>query len=290
MSGSLTYQGVSFLFGSGTPYSITGFVRGVAETRDQDRDNVRGDGRRFGLDLKSGPTHELSLLVQGDGRTGPEREAALGPLLGAIERVWDAAPLRSRSNDLAYLRVGERACVGRPRTVAPDDSGRWDGVAEIGVTFEAADALWYGQEEVTVVRFVPPASGGLTFPAEAPFTFDSGPTMRNASVQVGGEVATWPVFEISGPVTNPEVDIIGVGRLIFRTTLAYDQTLRVDTRPWARWVKRDGAALPGALSPTGSRLSDVSLRPGTYQVLLRGYDPTGTAELRVSTWAAYINL
>lgn len=140
----------------------------------------------------------------------------------------------------------------------------------------------------------PMQGGGLVFPATAPFTFDSGPAVRNGSVLVAGDVATWPVFEIYGPVTNPEVEVVGVGRLVFNTTLAYDQFLRVDTRPWARWVQRGYvqnptvlSPLPGALSPSGSRLSDMALRPGAYQVLLRGYDPSGTAELGVVLNPAY---
>ncbi|MCS3426739.1 hypothetical protein M2388_000383 [Leucobacter aridicollis] len=177
--------------------------------------------------------------------------------------------------------------LGMPVELDPNEEYRLFDTNRAVLSFECVDDLWYGPEEQTTIRFVPPVSGGLTFPAEAPFTFDSGPAVRNASVQVTGDVSTWPVFEIKGPVTNPEVDIVGVGKLIFSVSLAYDQTLRVDTRPWARWVKRDGAAFPGALSSAGARLSDVSLAPGTYQVLLRGYDPTGTAELRVSTWPAF---
>ncbi|UOQ60390.1 hypothetical protein MUN76_15380 [Leucobacter rhizosphaerae] len=159
--------------------------------------------------------------------------------------------------------------------------------ARAELVFEAVDDLWYGPEQVTEISFVPPVSGGLEFPAMAPFTFDSGPTVRNGAVTVEGDVAAWPVFEIQGPVDDPEIDIVGVGRLIFRTSLAWDQTLTVDTRSWARWVKRDGDALPGALSSSGARLSDVSLLPGSYTVLLRGYDTTGTAKLRVLVRPAF---
>ncbi|MFF8817275.1 hypothetical protein ACF07D_04655 [Leucobacter sp. NPDC015123] len=202
--------------------------------------------------------------------------------------VWRADEIRDRPGVHASLMAPSgRHVLGMPVELDPNEEYRLFDTNRAVLSFECVDDLWYGPEEQTTIRFVPPVSGGLTFPAEAPFTFDSGPAVRNASVQVTGDVSTWPVFEIKGPVTNPEVDIVGVGKLIFSVSLAYDQTLRVDTRPWARWVKRDGAAFPGALSASGARLSDVSLAPGTYQVLLRGYDPTGTAELRVSTWPAF---
>ena len=112
--GSLTYSGVSFRFGDGTPYAMTRFVRGAAGMRVQDRDSIRGDGRRFGVDLKSGPTHELALLVQGDGSGSVAREAAVRPLLAALERAWDAPVVRGRSGAAAQLMIGDRFAWGGP--------------------------------------------------------------------------------------------------------------------------------------------------------------------------------
>lgn len=241
----------------------------------------RQDSRRFGKDLIEGQTVSMKLEVRSD-------ERPLDDVWRDVVAAWRGDEVRGTAGALATLTADSgRSVFGRPRPVTSDSSHRLFGVIRAELVFECVDDLWYGAEEVTRIMFVPPVSGGLTFPAEAPFTFDSGPAVRNASVRVSGDVATWPVFEIQGPVSNPEVDVVGVGRLVFSVDLAYDQTLRVDTRPWARWVKRDGEAFPGALSPTGDRLSDVSLLPGTYQVLLRGYDPTGTAELRVITRPAF---
>lgn len=250
--------------------------------RVEDRERPRSDGLIFGQDLRSGQVVTFTMWVNGRNEDG----AILG--LSELQRAWRNDSGRSVGGAMCMLQHPRgRFVFGRPRGLVPNTRRVERGWATASADFECVDDLWYGPEEQTTIRFVPPVSGGLTFPAEAPFTFDSGPAVRNASVQVTGDVSTWPVFEIKGPVTNPEVDIVGVGKLIFSVDLAYDQTLRVDTRPWARWVKRDGAAFPGALSSAGARLSDVSLPPGTYQVLLRGYDPTGTAELRVSTWPAF---
>lgn len=243
--------------------------------------NARGDGRRLGRVYRRGQVVSLSVEARPDLRP-------MGDVWRDLLGVWRADEIRDRPGVHAVLTAPSgRHVLGMPVELDPNEEYRLFDTNRAVLSFECVDDLWYGPEEQTTIRFVPPVSGGLTFPAEAPFTFDSGPAVRNASVQVTGDVSTWPVFEIKGPVTNPEVDIVGVGKLIFSVDLAYDQTLRVDTRPWARWVKRDGAAFPGALSSAGARLSDVSLPPGTYQVLLRGYDPTGTAELRVSTWPAF---
>ncbi|WP_053386994.1 hypothetical protein [Leucobacter japonicus] len=293
-SGALTYRGVSFLFGDGTPYPLTGFQRGVSSYRVEDRELPRGDGRAFGRDYKSGPTHELSLLLQGEGASRSVREYDVKAQLGRLAGLWSADTLRATGGELAQLMIGDRATFGRPREFTPDDGGIWDGVAQPTLQFVAANDLWYGAEEQTQIRFTIAAGGGLRFPAREPFRFTSeGPT-RNAAVVVGGDVATWPVFEIHGPVTNPEIEVQGVGRLQFRANLPYDKFIRVDTRPWARWVQTGFknnpevlSPIPGVLSPSGARLSDMALRPGSYTVLLRGFDSTGTAEMRTSVWPAY---
>ncbi|WP_156316525.1 hypothetical protein [Leucobacter japonicus] len=251
--------------------------------RVDDRDIPRSDSTRFGQDFRPPASLSFSLWVNG----GSEERTLEG--LSELAAAWRNDGDRLRSGSMATLQHPRgRFMFGRPREFESDAQRVESGYAKVSAKFQAADDLWYGPEELTRVRFVPPVSGGLTFPAEAPFTFDSGPAERNSSVVVGGDVATWPVFEVFGPVTNPEIEIVGVGRLVFRTTLAYDQFLRVDTRPWARWVQRGYlgspdvlSPFPGALSPSGSRLSDVSLRPGVHTVVLRGYDPTGSAELGV---------
>lgn len=250
--------------------------------------NPRGDGRRPGQDFMAGQV--VSLLVE----ALPDHRP-LDEVWRELFTVWRGDEVRQRGGLLATLTADSgRRAFGRPRPIAPDMKNRVVNVNRAELTFESVDDLWYGPEEVTEISFVPPVGGGFTFPLEFPLTFDEGPTVRNASVVVAGDVATWPVFEITGPVTNPEIDVVGVGKLIFKVTLAADQFLVVDTRPWARWVKRGYApspevlaAFPGALSAQGARLSDMALPVGTHQILLRGYDPTNTARLRVRRFPAF---
>lgn len=283
-SGSLTYQGVSFQFGKGTPFALTGFKRGTAGFRTEDRDRVRRDGRQMGRDLKEGPSHEISLAILGEGETRAEREADARRLSGELATAWNAEAVRSRTGALAELRIGERVARGRPREYTPDDDGLWDGTAEAVLKFDCVDDLWYGEPVEMSVKFAPPVGGGLRFPARAPFRFGGVAAERQAALVVEGERPAWPVFEVRGPVSDPEIDVVGVGRLLFRGVLAYDERLVVDTG--AGWVKRGFigsealSAAPGALSASGSRLSDFALSPGSYRVLLRGFSPSGLAELR----------
>lgn len=250
--------------------------------------NPNGDGSRFGKDFI--PAQSVTLIVEArpDGRS-------LDAVWRELVAVWRADEVRKTPGARAVLEADTgRVTFGRPRPMSADFQHKLFDINRAELVFECVDDLWYGSVSETRIMFQVAAGGGLRFPARSPFRFTSVGATRNAAVQVEGDVATWPVFEIHGPVTNPEVEVQGVGRLVFNVNLAYDQFLRVDTRPWARWVKRGVkgrpetlAPEPGALSPGGSRLSDMSLHPGSYTVLLRGFDATGTAEMRVSTWPAY---
>lgn len=284
--GRLAYEGVSFLFGDGTPYRLTGFKRGVAEVRHSDRDRPRADGRTSGRAFKSGPTHEFGLVVLGEGSTRAEKEASARERLGVFARAWSADSLRDTPGAVAELRIGERSCFGWPREADFDDGNLWDGSVEAALTFAAADDLWYADKTTLEFGFTPEFTGGLPVPAAVPFVLGGGAGNKSRILTVGGDFPAWPVFEIRGPITDPWIEIPGVGRLNFKGALAYDQTLRVDCRP-PRGVWRDGSPWPGALQTSGSRLSDMKLPPGSYSIIFGGYDPTGTSTLRTEIASAF---
>ncbi|QIK62337.1 hypothetical protein G7068_03280 [Leucobacter viscericola] len=289
-SGSLTYEGVRFPFGEGTPFALTDFKRGTAGIRANDAARPGRDGTALGVSYKDGPKHELSIAVIGRGDTRTEQEADTRALLQDLAGVWSADTLRSRSGGLAALTIGTLTAYGHPREFAPDDSALWSGLAEPTLTFQAVDDLWYGPEQVSRVHLITGSTGGLPIPADVPFVLDGGDGVSDHVVTVDGSAPAWPVFNVRGPIQDPFIEVVGVGRLNFRGQLAYDQTLTVDTRPWARWILRDGNPFPGALSPSGARLSDMSLNPGQHRVFFGGYDPTNTAVLEVRIQAAYRSL
>ena len=243
--------------------------------------NPRGDGRRNGRMYRRGQAVSLDVEARPDHRTADE-------VWRELLSVWRADEIRFEAGKHAYLTSDTgRVAVGMPVEIDPNQEYRIFDMNRAELTFEAVDDLWYGPEEVTTIRFVPVFTGGLPVPAAVPWVLGGGSGESSYMVTVGGDVAAWPVFELHGPILDPFIEVVGVGRLVFKGQLAYDQTLTVDTRHWARWVKRNGSPFPGALSPAGSRLSDMSRRPGSYQVFFGGHDPTGTSSLDVRVSPAF---
>lgn len=285
-NGSISYDGVLLQFGEGTPYRLTAFRPGVASIRAGDQDRVRGDGRNWGRDYKSAPTHEIGMAVLGEGATQAEREADVRRLVSELARVWSADAVLSRSGAVAKLTLDGKTIYGRPRTYTPEWDGLWDGTSEPTLEWAATDHLFYGVEESISFGLVPEFTGGLKIPAVAPFVFGGGTGNANRVITVKGDAPVYPVFELRGPIQDAYVQVVGVGRLQLRGPVEYDQTLTIDCRP-PRGIYLNGNPHPGALHPAGDRLSDMRLFPGAHSVLFGGYDPTGTSSLTVRVVSAY---
>ena len=248
--------------------------------------NPRGDGRRFGRMWRRGQVVSLAVEARPDGRP-------IEDVWRDLLSVWRADNIRGTSGRLARLTADSGlSAYGLPVDVDPNQEHRLFNIDRVVLGFEAVDDLWYGPVQETVVGFAPPVGGGLRFPARAPFRFGGQPTVRNSSVVVDGSQSAWPVFEVVGPIANPVIEVEGLGRLVISASLAYDERVVLDTRPWARTVMRGkvGGALsafPAALSPSGLRLSDMALSPGAHSINLRGSDPSGVALVRVRVEPAF---
>ena len=262
----LAYGETAFAFGSVS----SGFVfptapeLSAAEIEHEDADVPRGDGVAFGSDFRRGSTVTFSIDVNG---ASPSDARAR---LSQLTRAWRADEVRSTPGATARLISDTgRTAFGRPRRFAPDLEELPSGMAGATADFATADDLWYGPEEFEVVPLVPALGGGLMAPLASPLATTAS-SDRSQGITVEGEVPTWPVFEVAGPITNPVVEIVGVLRLAFNLTLAYDETLVVDTRPWVRSITRNGSSVRGSLSRTSTRLSRAALPPGSHEVVLRG--------------------
>ena len=247
---------------------------GAADLTNDDARRPRGDGVVFGQDTRGGTT--VSFEIDVDAADEGAVLAKLGPLAAA----WRGDAVRSTPGATAELVSDTgRTTFGRPRRFVVGHGLRKAGLLQVTADFATADDLWYGREDMASVQLVPPAGGGLIAPLASPLA-TTVTSDRSQGFTLRGARPTWPVFEIHGPITNPTIEVLGVLRMEFRLTLAYDETLVVDTRPWARSTLRNGASVAGALTRTSTRLSQAAIAPGNYELSLRGASDTGTA------WAA----
>jgi hypothetical protein len=271
----LTYPGTELAFGAlGSGYVFpTAPELGAPELSTDDTGRPRGDGVTFGADSRSGTTITFAIDVDG------ENEAEARQLLGPLAAAWRGDAVRSTPGATAQLTAHTgRSTFGRPRRFVANLEGLPAGLVVVTADFATADDLWYGDEESGSVQLVPAPSGGLLAPLAAPLSTTQ-TSDRSTVIRVDGELPTWPVFEVAGPITNPVVEIVGQLRMEFRLTLAYDQRLVIDTSPWARSILRNGASVAGTLSPSSSRLSRAALPPGEHEIVLRGSSSLGTASL-----------
>lgn len=280
----LSYADVDVPFGS----VASGYVFnkapevGAPEIVQEDATRPRSDGVAFGVDYLSGRTVTFDLTVNG------RDEADARAKLADLARAWRADAVRQTAGAVAALTSSNgRSTFGRSRRFASADELLPQGMTQVVADFASADDLWYGQETKVSVGLVPAPGGGLVAPLAAPLSTTS-TSDRSQVVTVGGAVPTWPVFEIQGPITNPVVEIVGRIRMEFRLSLAFDQTLVVDTRPWARSVLLDGASVAGSLTRTSTRLSRSALAPGSHELVLRGVSQSGTARLSAAWRDAYL--
>lgn len=279
----LSYSGTTVTFGLDDS-TLPAFLTEAPDLGDLDIETAdarrpRGDGLLFGKDFLGGRTITLPLAI-----SAPTEAEALA-IYQTLRTAWRADKVRLTAGATATLRFRragrERLVYGRPRRFAEDLTLARQGVIKVVADFAAADDVFYDvTEQAKAVGLVATPSGGLVGPLGSPLSTTAS-SDRSVAITVDAPVPAWPTITISGPVTNPVVEVVGLWRMEFRATLAYDQTLVVDTRPWARTVKRNGSNLAGSLTRQSTPLSKAQIPSGTYELAFRGASDTGTATATV---------
>lgn len=288
--GSFDLEG--YTFGSESDAFVAlpgGFDPGIVGWRTQDQDSPVGDHVNFGRDRLSPPTWQWTLQSNLD-NIGEATAAA-----EEFESAWRGESARnspSKVLELRYRLAGrDRLVYGRPRRFSHDLTPMaWQGLLNVVCDFALVDTLKYEDLVRTVdLSIVPGTSHGLSSPLTGPLTTTQTGERAGTVNEVGGTQPAPLTILITGPVTNPWVQGDG-WRLDLKTTLAYDQSVLIDTRPFAQTVLRnDGVSLAGSLS-RGSLLSKARLKPGSTLLRFGGTDATGTASCSIKWRAAYNSL
>lgn len=274
----LTYPGAAFRFGSLTSgygfkdapdVGVLGMIAGDVVIDGQ-------DGRQFGADAVD--TSVITFVMD----VVAAHENAARDLVSRARQAWRADSIRTIPGAVATLTSENgRTTFGRPRRFeAPNDS-IYAGVARITADFSPVTDLWFGDTQSVQVHLVPAPGGGLVAPLTSPLATTES-SDRSQAVMVDGELPTWPSVTIFGPITNPVVEL-GPIRWELLTALAYDQSVTINAAPWARTILRDGAGIPGALTPASTRLANATVPPGIHEFVLRGASLTGAARA-VASW------
>lgn len=278
------------VLGSGTKYRLGAFDHAKPESRLQDAVRPRADGVRFGRDYLNGTVFTLELLLLGDD------PADTFDLLSALSAAWDAQDVRTVPGATVPLRFkfpgrDTRRVWGRPRKFAPSTlKNAINSHIPVVCDFKAQDPYFYDDTEqsVTVTLVPPDAQTGISVPFTVPFSF-AGESVSEVQVAIGGAVAAPVKLRINGPVTDPKVTVLGQWYVALTGSLASDDYVTVD--PFNRTVlTRFGENWAGRFTAESQPLPDISLAPGTYDVTLRGTDPTGTASLDVLWRDTYASL
>lgn len=248
------------------------------ETQDSTLPGV--DGTLFGVDTFAGQTIAFGLTAVG------ETDEEARQLYAALKRAWRADSIRSTPGAMAKLtHPSGRSTFGRPRRFTPAFFPDAAGAVGATLDFATSDDLWYDDPDYIRVPLAVSQSGGLVEPLVEPLVA-YGSTSAANTFTIKGEMPTWPVITIEGPIVNPTVEVTGRFRFTANTSLRYDETLVIDTRPGTGTVLRNGIQI-AALTRSSTLLTEAALPPGNYTLLLSGSSSSGAPTARADWLAAY---
>lgn len=301
----LAYDDTVLEFGtheSGHPFTKQVEVS-MVELDTDDLPHPMSDSVVFGRDYSRGfalgfAGAHLSTLPQAVGVNGyvPPGKQWSRPMDDAqtFERSWRARAVREVPGKVATLTNVDRGrfVYGRPRPFVPGHEKVRYGWLTYGCVFVTSDDKFYSTTEKVIVAGVDPGSvGAFTFPMTFPHS-GVAPTESRAWVINDGTDDTWPTitFRRGG---YPRLELLndagGVEwALKVNDTLAYDDEVTIDCRPWIREVRRNGALGSGLVR--GSKLDAARIPAGTHELRLVAEDPTGLAEVEVRWRDAYGSL
>lgn len=286
--GSYSIDG--FTFGRGTDIDVSQTAVDMGTMTTQDAQVIGTDGRAFGRDFLAGTsvTFTGQVRVQGD-PYDPATAAQALRRYGEFAAAWVNPESRMRPGVVQQLRLrypgapGPVTAYGRGRQIAPTTGLVHFGIVSYVAQFDMADANFYSDEEYSISFGLTPAvGGGVIPPVIPPHILASVETQDNTVVNPGS--ATWPVIEITGPITNPIIEYPTRSiRLTLQADIPAGLTVTIDTRPWVRSISYtdSGSSLNGLA--VGNRLADLMLPTGATVVGFTGQDLTGSARCRF-TW------
>jgi hypothetical protein len=238
--------------------------------RTADSPRSADHGTYVGRDWSEGRT--IRMQIEAGGSDAAALDAAWSQLQASFVPSQVELPLVFELPGQPTRRVNARC---RRRGWVIDESYAM-GSGSMAVEFYASDPRIYDDTLTQLSTGLPTISGGLTFPAVAPFVFGTaGAGGDIAASNTGTFAAPW-VLVFTGPLVAPSITHTGQGRtLAFTGTLDVGETLVVDSA--ARTVLLNGTASRYLWLAFGSQW--FTLEPGTNPLQFSGASGTGTAQI-----------
>lgn len=282
-------------FGRNQTIAVQNFTMAGSTVRQQDVPGGLQDVMIFGTDRKTPGVWTFDMITNAG--ADPGQNLSWVDLLG---QVWDS-PIRQTPNGalpLTYGLAGRlRRVYGRPRRWTPQPEPRAIGQGKVLITADfqlIEDETYYDEaEQSQQVGFTASKVVGTywQFPIVYPLASITPGALRSAGLTVGGSKATWLTPTITGPVSNPWVQIFssafGTQRWSLNGTVPAGTTMTLSGRPWKPGIYDNSDVYHPEMLDPRARLSQLRVPPGLYTLSFGGLDITTQATCTVRWRNAY---
>lgn len=175
---------------------------------------------------------------------------------GLRTRIRDLASALNANKGVGTLRAVDTAGVERDlycRYMSGLGAGtERPGSLETVLTFRASDPYWYSHTAIEVTVSTG-ATTAVWFPI-FPLLLNNSAIYGTATVVNPGDEIAWPIWTITGPGSDPELENITTGKILtLDVTLVAGEEIEIDTRPGYKTItKSDGTNLMGLMSDASS--------------------------------------
>lgn len=267
---TFAFNGVTFDDASGLGVAAVAGL-GFPEVSSSDRDRPATDGMFAGRDLGRGRQIDIDLIVTG--ATTETREAIVATLRAAT------VISRSTEKTLTFTAPGAPtkriSCRVRRRAI-PLDVARTPFSPTVALQLFATDPRIYADTASAGSTGPPTVGTGLTFNATPDFSFGGAASGGFiTAVNAGDYPAPWTAT-ITGPVTNPSLQLLETGQVLTLTGVVdAGTTLVLDSAN--RSILLGGTASRYYFLQAGSTWFDLA--PGTNTIRYNASAGTGTLDL-----------
>jgi hypothetical protein len=264
------WQGVPF--GDETQIELVS-VQGLGsvELRTNDTDRSGAHGTWWGRSWGRGRTITVELEVMG--ASAAALEAAWAPL---VAKFAPADALGVLSWQLPGQAARQVAAELR-RWTFPVDVGYALGYATVVAEWYAPDPRIYSAAQTVLSTGLPTLSGGLSFPASAPFVFGTAGSGGSIAATNNGTIETPWVATFTGPLVAPAIEHSGQSKVLSLSgaSLAAGETLVIDSA--ARTVLLNGVASRYSWLAAASQWFTVE--PGANVLRFTAASGSGTCQI-----------